>query len=234
MSVRMRNPFARARSTAAGSEMQEMILLTLVRAAENATALAPVDLGRELNATKPALEIQLRVLLDQNLVTVMTTGHLALTTSGRERALTLLRRHRLAERLFTDVLGLDWVRAHVEADKIEHAVSPEAERQMAAQLGEPDTCPHGNPIPGPRHDSSAADTLSLDQCAPPARATISRIGLETPAALLHLATLGLLPNVAIEVENRAPFDGPVLVRVGRAHYALGRTLASRIWVRKSN
>ncbi len=60
---------------------------------------------------------------------------------------------------------------------------------------------------------------------------ITRIADETPASLQHLATLGLLPDVEIEVENKAPFGGPVLIRVGRAHYALGRDLASRIWVK---
>jgi DtxR family Mn-dependent transcriptional regulator len=133
----------------------------------------------------------------------------------------------------TDVLGLDWTRAHEQADKLEHTVSAEEEAALVAQLGNPEKCPHGNPIP----DASvpaAVPAQALSACAAPTRATITRISTETPAALQHLATLGLLPNVEIEIENHAPFGGPVMVRVGRAHYALGRDLAARIWVSQNS
>lgn len=212
-------------------EAQEMILLTMARAEENACTLSADDLARELNFVP---DPNLRPLIAQSLVRADSSGALALTPAGRDRALALLRRHRLTERLFTDVLGLDWARAHEEADKLEHVVSPETEQQLADQLGDPTTCPHGNPIPTARGDSVRAPLSSLADCAPLTRATIARIALETPVALRHLATLGLLPNVEVVVENTAPFDGPVLVRVGRARYALGRDLAARIWVRTTN
>ncbi len=210
-----------------------MVLLTIARAEENGALLSTADLARELGCSRQDLDDCLARLIDQGLLTYSPPGKLGLTQKGREHAFGLLRRHRLAERLFTDVLGLDWARAHEEADKLEHVVSREAERQLADQLGDPDTCPHGNPIPsaaGPSVPASPPLALPLADCTPPARATISRIALETPEALQHLAALGLLPSVEIEVENKAPFDGPILVRVGRAHYALGRDLAARIWV----
>jgi DtxR family Mn-dependent transcriptional regulator len=141
-----------------------------------------------------------------------------------------MRRHRLAERLFTDVLDLDWASAHAEADRLEHVIAPEAEAQLAAMLGDPATCPHGNPIPGAGAHDALPDSFPLSECQPATRATITRIASETPAMLQHLATLGLLPDVEIGIENRAPFDGPVMICVGRAHYALGRALAARIWV----
>ena len=225
-----RNPFSRTRPhshPAPSDEPQEMILLTLARAEENARVLTPADLTETL-AFKP--DPHLRRLIEQSLVRADAEAKLALTDAGRNHALALLRRHRLAERLFTDVLGLDWARAHEEADKLEHAVTPDAERQLASQLGEPETCPHGNPIPGARGEASPAAAYSLTDCAPRTRALIARIALETPAALQHFATLGLLPQVEIEIESKAPFDGPILVRVGRAHYALGHDLAARVWV----
>jgi DtxR family Mn-dependent transcriptional regulator len=210
-----------------------MILLTLARAEENNRALFIADLARELEF---APESPLRALVEQSLVRADASGAFALTDAGRDRALALLRRHRLAERFFTDVLHLDWARAHEEACKFEHIVSREDEQQIIGALGEPDTCPHGNPIPPrrarrrARHRRGFGSPLSLADFAPLTCATIVRIAIETPAALQHLATLGLLPNVQIVVENRAPFDGPILVRVGRARYALGRDLAARIWV----
>lgn len=226
----MLNLFGRRSTSTVGEEVQDMILLTLARAEENAHSLELGDLARELGQSRTALDLPFAVLTNQGMVHLSPSSGLALTDSGRERALTLLRRHRLTERLFTDVLGLDWASAHAEADKFEHVVSPEAERQMATQLGDPDTCPHGNPIPHAHAGHTMPGALPLARCAPLARVTITRIALETASALQHLATLGLLPNVEVEVENKALFDGPVLVRIGRAHYALGHDLARRIWV----
>jgi DtxR family transcriptional regulator, Mn-dependent transcriptional regulator len=222
----LRFPF---QSSPPRDETAEMILLTLVRAEENGAALTRDDLAREVDfATAPHLP----ALIVQSLISVDSVGALTLTAAGRERARALLRRHRLVERHLTDVLGFDLPRAHAEADKLEHRVSVETAQALAEQLGNPATCPHGNPIPHARAEEAFFPAQSLTACAAQSRATITRISTETPAALQHLATLGLLPNVEIEIENHAPFDGPVMVRVGRAHYALGRDLAERIWVKE--
>jgi DtxR family Mn-dependent transcriptional regulator len=209
------------------NELQEMILLTLGRAEENGRPVSPADLARDLDAD---IALELRPLIEQSQVRTDSSGMLALSAEGRDNARALLRRHRLAERLFTDVLDIDWARAHEEADKLEHAISPAAEEQLASTLGNPDTCPHGNPIPRAQDRTTHSRSMPLTECTPLADVTIVRIGSETPAALQHLATLGLLPNVEITIENKAPFGGPVLIRVGRAHYALGHNLAARIWV----
>lgn len=219
----MNLPFQKSKS--ALGETAEMILLTLARAEENQHTLTIDDLARELGSS-PAPQLQ--KLISQSLVTSVSNT-LALTDAGRQRALALLRRHRLVERHFTDVLGLDWAQAHEHADQLEHHISADAERTMADQLGNPDTCPHGNPIP----NVSLVDQVSqksLADCAPSSHVTIVRINLETPDALRHLAALGLLLNTEIEIEHQAPLGGPVMVRVGRAHYALGRNLAQRIWI----
>lgn len=210
------------------NELREMILLTLARAEENHQSVTLGTLSRELNVD---VAPDLHSLIDQSLAQIDPSDELGLTETGRVKANALLRRHRLAERLFTDVLHLEWARAHEEADKIEHALASDAEQQLVATLGNPDTCPHGNPIPGARDDTVREKMFPLTEGVPPSQVTIARIGSETPAALQHLATLGLLPNVEIAIENKAPFDGPVLIRVGRAHYALGHNLAARIWVR---
>lgn len=207
-------------------EASEMILLTLARAAENNRTLTAHDLAHELG-TAPIFQ----ALISQSLISV-SANQITLTETGSARARALLRRHRLVERHFTDVLGLDWARAHEEADKFEHIVPPQVEQSLADQLGNPETCPHGNPIPQAHTDAERTSEISLAEGAPSTRAMITRIAIETPEALRHLATLGLLPNTEIEIENQAPFGGPVLVRVGRAHYALGRDLAARIWIKK--
>lgn len=219
-------PFQKSKS--ALDETAEMILLTLVRAEENQRTLTIDDLARELGSS-PAPH--LHTLLSQSLITNVANT-LALTDIGRQHALALLRRHRLVERHFTDVLGLDWAQAHEHADQLEHHLSADAEQTIADQLGNPDTCPHGNPIPNVSLVDQASQR-SLADCTPSSHVTIVRINAETPDALRHLAALGLLLNTEIEIEHQAPLGGPVMVRVGRAHYALGKNLAQRIWVKET-
>jgi len=209
------------------NEAAEMILLTLARAEENQRAITIDEFARELDFA-PAPHLQ--SLISKSLIDV-ASDTITLTDAGRAHALGLLRRHRLVERHFTDVLGLDWAQAHEQADQLEHIVSPQVEQTIADQLGNPATCPHGNPIPQARENSARTAETSLADSSPSTRAMITRIGLETPEALRHLATLGLLPNTEIKIEHQAPFDGPVMVCVGRAHYALGRDLAARIWIK---
>lgn len=213
------------------TEKREMILLTIIRSEENGRLVSSADLARELNGDVSA---EVRALIEQSLVCSAPSGLLSLTKTGGDQARSLLRRHRLTERLFTDVLHLDWARAHEEADKLEHSLSSTAEAQLATTLGNPDTCPHGNPIPSAINGVNDSRSAPLTQCSPLTDVRIVRIASETPAALQHLATLGLLPNVEIAIENKAPFDGPVLIRVGRAHYALGHNLAARIWVQPAH
>ncbi len=134
---------------------------------------------------------------------------LELSGAGRRRAESVVRRHRLAERLLVDVLGIDWHLAHAEAGRWEHVISDEVERRLEEVLGHPTTCPHGNPIPGagadlasqrPMSDSSPGETIRL------ARIT-ERV--ETDAEALQLLHgLGLQPGSEATVRDRRP-DGSV-------------------------
>src|SRR5688572_8876296 len=81
------------------------------------------------------------------LITLGEGHQIELSTSGQEKAQSIIRRHMLAERLLTDILKLDWAEVHDEAHRIEHAISPLIERQILKLLDNPSTCPHGNPIP---------------------------------------------------------------------------------------
>jgi DtxR family transcriptional regulator, iron-dependent repressor len=91
---------------------------------------------------------------------------LHLTDKGRRLATTVVRRHRLAERLLVDVIGLEWEKVHREADRWEHAISADVEEKLVELLGDPATCPHGNPIPGSKHKTNAGPTVSLARAVP--------------------------------------------------------------------
>src|SRR5579864_9137395 len=96
----------------------------------------------------PTVTQTLHRLEKQNLVVMDEHRHPTLTPEGHQAAEALLRRHRLCERFLVDVMGMHWHEVHDEAERLEHGISPAFEARMLAQLDNPTTCPHGNPIPG--------------------------------------------------------------------------------------
>ena len=132
-----------------------------------------------------------------------------LTDSGYSAASRVVRRHRLAERMLVDLLGYEWWKTHEEAERIEHAMSQEMEERLVRVLGDPQTCPHGNPMPG----TTPRPTRPLERLATGERATVERIPDQfehEPGFLEYLDTQGVRPGVTIEmIEQR-----PGLLRVG--------------------
>ena len=107
-------------------------------------------------------------LSDNGFVELHGDRSLHLTDKGRSLATTVVRRHRLAERLLTDVIGLEWEKVHREADRWEHAISSDVEEKLVLLLGDPATCPHGNPIPGSKHADAASSRWSRSRPPSPA------------------------------------------------------------------
>jgi DtxR family Mn-dependent transcriptional regulator len=136
---------------------------------------------------------------------------LHLTAKGRKLATTVVRRHRLAERLLTDVIGLEWEKVHREADRWEHAISADVEEKLVELLGDPMTCPHGNPIPGSKRQAARTPVVSLVK-AEPGRVTVARISekLElSDEALQLVARARLIPGSTATVVSSGP-DGVVV------------------------
>src|SRR5438045_1293610 len=118
-------------------------------------------LAERLGHSAPSVSEMIHRLQDEGHVRIEGRD-VTLTTSGRERAESVVRKHRLAERLLTDVIGLEWHKAHAEACRWEHVISDDVEARLVVLLGNPSTCPHGNPIPGApppkRHLTALADS----------------------------------------------------------------------------
>jgi len=132
-----------------------------------------------------------------------------LTDRGFSAASRVVRRHRLAERMLVDLLGYEWWKTHEEAERIEHAMSEEMEERLVRVLGDPQTCPHGNPMPGTKPRA----TRPLERLTVGERATVERIPDQfehEPGFLEYLDTQGVRPGVTLEmIEQR-----PGLLRVG--------------------
>lgn len=128
----------------------------------------------------------------------------ALTDDGRALAITVVRRHRLAERLLRDVIGLDWWKVHREAASWEQVISDDVEARLVELLGDPGTCPHGNPIPASANTPDQSDAILL-QDAPEGPISIVRIAEELEEddqALLDMERCGFIPGRTAEIAGR--------------------------------
>ena len=195
----------------------------------------PVTVKRiadELGVAPPSVSEMLGRLRAAGLVEELREGRgIKLTEAGATEGAALVRRHRLSERFLVDYLDMPWDAVHEEACKLEHVLSPEVEARLAEQLGNPRTCPHGHTIPGEDGSLADEDLRPLSGVDPGHEAVIGCIAEEKSELLRYLASLGLLPDTPVCVESVAPFNGPLLVRVGGSQYALGREVTDKIMVR---
>ncbi len=165
-------------------------------------------LVENLGLSAAAVSENIQRLEDQDLVTMSDDRALGLTPKGRELATSVVRRHRLAERLLVDVIGLEWEKVHREADRWEHAISADVEEKLVELLGDPATCPHGNPIPGSSHPIHDGPMVRLTE-AGPGPVTVTRISekLETNDEWLHLlAGARMTPGCRATIVDSTP-DG---------------------------
>jgi DtxR family Mn-dependent transcriptional regulator len=187
-------------------------------------------LAKELAISMVSANEMVKKLVKRGLITYEPYKGVALTPEGRSQALTVIRRHRLWERFLADVLGLDWDRVHAEACRLEHATSALVEERLAQFLGWPETCPHGYPVPTPEGEVAREAGIHLSEMKPGTRGVVLSVP-EEPEMLQYLGGLGLVPQVEVQVEAVAPFEGPLTVRVGDAQHVMGRQVASHVKVR---
>lgn len=199
---------------------------------EHKRAVSTSELARHLKVSSPSATDMIKKLADKKLINYQPYHGITFTPRGKKEAMRLVRRHRLSERFLTDVLGLSWEEVHDEACRFEHVISENVEDRLDKTLGNPKTCPHGNPIPTPAGQVVEKKAKPLSRLRPREKGIIAKITEERPELLQYLATLGLMPEVTFQVEEVAPFGGPLLVKVKGASYALGRDVADRIWVYK--
>jgi DtxR family transcriptional regulator, Mn-dependent transcriptional regulator len=190
----------------------------------------PAALAEWLGFSCPSATNMVKKLAERGLVTHSPYQGVALTATGEKVALEVLRHHRLLETYLSERLGVPWEQVHAEADRLEHALSEDLEARLDAALGFPTTDPHGAPIPTKEGVIVAPATQRLWHVAPGTTVTVAEVADEDAALLTYLADLGLLPGAIVEVLAKAPFDGPLHIRVGGNEYALGETVMRAVSV----
>ena len=197
----------------------EMYLRTIFELEEEGIVPLRARIAERLNQSGPTVSQTVARMQRDGLLVVSDDRHLELTDLGRDRAVAVMRKHRLAERLLLDVIGLDWQDVHVEACRWEHVMSEQVEQRLVTLLGHPRTSPYGNPIPGLAEiggqqpevhflDGVIALTAyaSENTLDAPVTATVARLGepLQTDVELLaRLAQAGIVPGAKVTLEKSA-------------------------------
>ena len=167
------------------------------------------EIAATLGIAPPSVSGMIRRLAEQALITHERYRGVRLTHAGRRAALRTIRRHRVIEAYLTTALGYPWDRVHDEAERLEHAASDELINRMATAIGEPETDPHGAPIPTRDGTLVEEPLVTLATVAVGDRVRIQRVGDRDAEQLRYLAELGIVPGRQVEVVARAPFDGPI-------------------------
>jgi DtxR family Mn-dependent transcriptional regulator len=185
-------------------------------------------IAERLNVSRPAVSEMIRRMEGEGFVTIDRT--VLLTESGQALAEQVVRRHRLAERLLTDILGLSWAEAHQEAGKWEHIISDKVEAAIINLLEDPTTCPHGNPIPGSAYKEP--DTSALAELAVGTSFKVVRIPEQlefTPGLLEFLEDAAIQPGHVGTVTASSP-DGTTTIEIDGRHIGVGSFASTRILV----
>lgn len=214
------------------SKESEEYLEAICRLEEKSGLARTKDLSNLLGVVPGSVTNTVENLKKRELIVHKPYRGVKLTEKGRKLALKVLRKHRLAERLLTDILQMDWSKAHETACKLEHAIPEDMIKPLEKALKHPQTCPHGNPIPTKCGVIQEEETEPLTDLKTEETATIVKITEETQDLLQRLDKLGLRPGETVKMKKRIPIDGLIVVRIKGANHTLSNDLASIIRVRK--
>jgi DtxR family transcriptional regulator, Mn-dependent transcriptional regulator len=182
-------------------------------------------LAERLGVTAGSATGMVKKLARMELVRHVPYRGFILTALGRRLALEVIRHHRLLELYLAEAFDMPWDQIHAEAEALEHVLSEELEELIAAKLGDPKIDPHGDPIPTRDGSIEESTTVPLVQLEAGDKGTFVRVSDSDPAMLRYLSERAIRPGQAIEVRERQPFGGPLIVRIARRDHAIGGQLA---------
>jgi DtxR family Mn-dependent transcriptional regulator len=202
---------------------------------ENGETASTNALARKLNISPPSVTGMVQKLASAKPALVEYQKHqgVTLTKDGKKAALEVIRHHRLLEAWLVQTLGYSWDEVHEEAERLEHVISEDFERRIAAAMGHPLRDPHGELIPTEDLKMPLDDSTPLSSLRPNQIATIQRVKASDPDLLRHLDELGLVPGARIEVKDYSPYDHNLTIKVGRKTTVLGLNITGKIFIEES-
>jgi DtxR family Mn-dependent transcriptional regulator len=189
-------------------------------------------LAERLGLSPGTITATMKRLADRGLVDHKPYRGVELTDAGRRAAIASIRRHRIVERFLADMLGYAWNEADRLATSFEHDLPQEVEDRLFVALDRPAACPHGFPIPA-KETAELPLMPPLYALEPGDTAVVAVPGSTDPEIVAFLDTLGLRPGVVVQVKEKHPFDGPLVLRVDGKERTLGATVANQVFVQKS-
>lgn len=205
-------------------------LAEIYRLQEDTPTVSTTNLAERLNVSAPAVPRMLKRLKSSGYVKHIPYQGVELTDLGREEALRELRRHRVLEAFLVDIMGFSWDEVHEYADQLGKGLDDTVAERMAEMTGYPTRCPHGEPIPDEEGKLPQLHDVCLINLAIGHKGEISRVRTNEPERLQYFASLGLVPGINFEIIGRAPFNGPMRLRVDRNEIVLGVELVKALWV----
>jgi DtxR family transcriptional regulator, Mn-dependent transcriptional regulator len=209
---------------------KEDYLKAILEAESEGETVISATLAHWLKVSPPAVTMALRRLKKDGFVRVQPDGQVRLTATGRKIARRLTQRHHLIERMLSEMFGMEWYKVHDEAERLEHAVSPDFEAKLLAQLGRGGACPHGNlselESPASRRRRGL---LLMSEAETGRHYVVSGIYERDRGLLEFLDTRGIRPGVKIDVLERN-YDQTLSVRTPSGPAILGRLSAEKIWL----
>jgi DtxR family transcriptional regulator, Mn-dependent transcriptional regulator len=197
---------------------------------EGSGQAAAGDVAAHLGVSAPSVTGMVQKMKGMGLLHYARYGAIRLTPKGRKIALEIVRHHRLWELYLYTRLGVPLDRVDGEAERLEHVLSDDMEDLLARALGHPKHDPHGDPIPSKNGALAPLRGIALAKVPPGQPRTVIRVSDRDTEKLRYLVSLGILPGARITVVERAPFQGPLTIRVGRKRHAIDPELAQHVHV----
>ena len=213
------------------SKSERETLKAVFRLAKDGEGAHTGELAAHLGISPGTATATVKRLADRGLANHRPYKGVELSTIGRRAAVAAIRRHRIVERFLSDMLGYPWNEADRFAASFEHELPQDVEDRLFVALHRPATCPHGFPIPEPEV-GEIAELPPLYALEPGDAAVVAVPGSTDPEVVAFLDTLGLRPGVRVEVREKHPFDGPLVLCVDGQDRTVSQRLAQQIFVRK--
>jgi DtxR family transcriptional regulator, Mn-dependent transcriptional regulator len=221
------------------SPVAEEYLETIYNMGMEGESVIGARLAEKFGVSRPTVTETVRRLVANGYASQNKDKSIELTPLGREVTENVLRRHRLAERMLFDLLGMDWIQAHEQAHTIEHSMTEDMAKQISVKLGHPLTCPHGNPIPG-----NAVSGLAFLKEREAFRLSEARVGdlvevvlvsevVEDESKVLRqVGEVGIHPRAQLTIVESS-IEGDILFQLNGEFRSVPRDLGTKLWVRRS-